>query len=45
MLVVDDLEHEREKSAKDLVTILEIETHVERFNVCKILQQVKVSAN
>jgi hypothetical protein len=29
MFVVDDLEHEGEESAEDLVTVLEIEAHVE----------------
>jgi len=38
MLIIDDLEHEGEESAEDLIAVLEIEAHVERFDVSKIFQ-------
>jgi hypothetical protein len=43
MFVVDDFEHEGEEGAEDFVAVLEVEAHVERLDVGKILQQVEVS--
>ncbi len=43
MFVIDDFEHEGEEGAKDFVAVLEVEAHVERLDVGKILQQVEVS--
>ena len=43
MFVIDDFEHEGEEGAEDFVAVLEVEAHVERLDVGKILQQVEVS--
>jgi hypothetical protein len=42
MLVVDDLEHEGEERDEDLVAVLQVEAHVERLDVRKVLQQVEI---
>ena len=42
MLVVDDLEHEREEGDEDLVAVLQIEAHVERLDVGQVLKKVEV---
>ena len=45
MFVIDDLEHEGEEGSEDLVAVLKVEAHVERLDVRKVLQEVKVPGN
>ena len=43
MLVVDDLEEEREEGTEDFHTIFEVEAHVERLDVGKVFEEVKIA--
>ena len=44
MLIVDDLEHEREEGDEDFVAVFQVEAHVERLHVGQVLEKVKVPA-
>ena len=42
-ILLDDFESQREEAADDLVAVLQLQTHVEGFDVGQVLQQVEVA--
>ena len=43
MFIIDNLEHETEQSAKNLIAIFQIQTHIEAFDVGQVFQEVKIA--